>query len=227
MIRQCAAHEFEQIYKIINDGALAYKGVIPEDCWTEPYMPRHELRDEIEAGVEFWGWEHDGALRGVMGLQNVPDVVLIRHAYVLPNEQRRGIGAGLLSHLRGRASAPILIGTWADALWAICFYEKSGFRLVGRHQKDALLRRYWKVPPRQMEASAVLADQGWWDLNVKGGAFVDPTSNCVVIRHAVPDEKSSRCAISNIGLASGSRAAAGGWRGLRRVGDRRIMLLVT
>jgi GNAT superfamily N-acetyltransferase len=165
MIRQCAENEFEQIYKIINDGALAYKGVIPEDCWAEPYMPRHELQDEIVAGVEFWGWEQDGALRGVMGLQNVQDVILIRHAYVLTNEQRRGIGAGLLSHLRGRASAPILIGTWTEALWAIRFYENSGFRLVGREKKDVLVRRYWNVTPRKMEASVVLGDHRWWDLN--------------------------------------------------------------
>jgi len=165
MIRQCAESDLEEIYKIINDGALAYKGVIPEDCWAEPYMPQHELRDEIAAGVEFWGWEHNGALCGVMGLQTVQDVVLIRHAYVLTTEQRLGIGAALLSHLRGGTSAPILIGTWADALWAIRFYEKSGFRLVGREEKDCLLRRYWNVPPRQMETSVVLGDRKWWALN--------------------------------------------------------------
>jgi len=108
MIRQCAENEFEQIYKIINDGALAYKGVIPDDCWAEPYMPPHELQDEIAAGVEFWGWEQDGALRGVMGLQNGQDVVLIRHAYVLTTDQRRGIGAALLSHLCARANAFLL-----------------------------------------------------------------------------------------------------------------------
>lgn len=124
-------------------------------------MPRHELQDEIATGVEFWGWEQEGSLRGVMGLQNVQDVVLIRHAYVLTNEQRQGIGSALLSDLRGRTNAPILIGTWADAIWAIHFYEKSGFRLVEREKKDSLLRRYWSVPPRQMEASVVLADKRW------------------------------------------------------------------
>ena len=166
MIRRCAETEFDQIYKIINDGAFAYKGVIPNDCWAEPYMPEHELRDEIAAGVNFWGWEHDGALRAIMGLQHVQDVLLIRHAYVLTNQQRQGIGATLLSYLCGRANAPILIGTWADALWAIRFYEKNGFRLVGdEQQKDCLLRRYWNVPPRQMEVSVVLADQTWWELN--------------------------------------------------------------
>jgi len=117
MVRQCAENEFEQIYKIINDGALAYKGVIPEDCWAEPYMPQHELQGEIAAGVEFWGWDQDGVLGGVMGWQNMQDTVLIRHAYVLTTDQRRGIGAALLSHLCGRANTPILIGTWAGALW--------------------------------------------------------------------------------------------------------------
>ena len=166
MIRQCTEDEFEQIYNIINDGAVAYKGVIPDDCWAEPYMPRHELRDEIAAGVIFWGWwDPAGALHGVMGLQPVQDVLLIRHAYVLTDHQRRGIGAALLSHLRGMTNVPALIGTWADALWAIRFYQNHGFRVVGHERKDRLLRRYWNVPPRQIEASVVLADDTWWRLN--------------------------------------------------------------
>jgi N-acetylglutamate synthase-like GNAT family acetyltransferase len=165
MIRHCGERDLGQIYMIINDGALAYKGVIPDDCWSEPYMPRHELQTEIAAGVTFWGWEQDGALCGVMGLQQVQDVTLIRHAYVLTKQQRRGIGAGLLSHLMGEANGPMLIGTWANALWAIHFYQKNGFRLVGRLQKDRLLRTYWNVPARQMEVSVVLADVAWWNLN--------------------------------------------------------------
>ena len=161
MIRRCDKHEFEQIYTIINDGALAYRGVIPEDCWTEPYMSRHKLQREIEAGVVFWGNEDNGKLCGVMGLQRVRDVTLVRHAYVLTASQRRGIGASLLSRLRELTKAPMLIGTWADASWAIKFYEKNGFELVGRTLKDRLLQQYWTVSQRQAEVSVVLADAGW------------------------------------------------------------------
>ena len=165
MVRQCDKTEFEQIYSIINDGALAYKGVIPEDCWTEPYMSREKLQHEIDAGVVFWGSEENGRMCGVMGLQSVRDVTLVRHAYVLTANQRRGIGASLLSHLRGLTKAPMLIGTWADAAWAIKFYEKNGFELVGRGLKDRLLRQYWTVSPRQAEVSVVLADADWLKLN--------------------------------------------------------------
>jgi len=167
MIRLCNKQEFQQIHTIINDGALAYKGVIPEDCWAEPYMFKDELDYEMHAGVVFWGYEENGALRGVMGLQAVQDVTLIRHAYVLTACQRRGIGARLLSHLRERTKTPILIGTWAEALWAIRFYEKNGFCLVGPEQKDRLLRRYWTVPERQMEVSVVLADAAWREVNLR------------------------------------------------------------
>ena len=161
MIRQCIKHEFEQIYTIINDGALAYKGVIPEDCWTEPYMSREKLQQELDAGVVFWGSEDDGKLCGVMGLQSVRDVTLVRHAYVLTAHQRRGIGASLLSRLRDLKRAPTLIGTWADAAWAIRFYEKNGFELVGRALKERLLQQYWTVSQRQAEVSVVLADADW------------------------------------------------------------------
>lgn len=161
MIRQCIKHEFEQIYTIINDGALAYKGVIPEDCWTEPYISRDKLQQEIDAGVVFWGSEDNGKLCGVMGLQSVRDVTLVRHAYVLTANQRRGIGASLLSRLRGLKKAPMLIGTWADAAWAIRFYEKNGFELVGPALKDRLLQQYWTVSQRQAEVSVVLADADW------------------------------------------------------------------
>ncbi len=161
MIRQCIKHEFEQIYTIINDGALAYKGVIPEDCWTEPYMSRDKLQQEMDAGVVFWGSEDNGKLCGVMGLQSVRDVTLVRHAYVLTANQRRGIGASLLSRLRDLKKAPMLIGTWADAAWAIRFYEKNGFELVGPALKDRLLQQYWTVSQRQAEVSVVLADADW------------------------------------------------------------------
>ena len=161
MIRQCIKHEFEQIYTIINDGALAYKGVIPKDCWTEPYMSRDKLQQEMDAGVVFWGSEDNGKLCGVMGLQSVRDVTLVRHAYVLTANQRRGIGASLLTRLRELTKLPMLIGTWANASWAIKFYEKNGFELVGPAVKDRLLQQYWTVSQRQAEVSVVLADADW------------------------------------------------------------------
>jgi GNAT superfamily N-acetyltransferase len=158
MIRRCGDEDFEQIRTIINDGASAYRGAIPGDCWIEPYMSMDELRQELAAGVTFWGFEANGALQGVMGLQSVQDVTLIRHAYVLTSVQRQGIGASLLLHLRPLAKTPMLIGTWADAHWAIHFYEKHGFRLVGREQARDLMQRYWTIPQRQLEVSVVLAE---------------------------------------------------------------------
>jgi GNAT superfamily N-acetyltransferase len=134
---------------------------------TEPYMSRDELQFEMHAGVVFWADEENGALRGVMGLQPVQDVTLSRRAYVLTASQRCGVGTRLLFHLRERTKTPILICTWADALWAIRFYEKNGFWLVGPEQKDRLLRRYWAVPERQMRVSVVLADASWRELNVR------------------------------------------------------------
>lgn len=164
MIRRCDNYDFELIWAIINDGARAYQGIIPEDRWTEPYMSREKLQHEIEEGVVFWGYEETGTLVGVMGLQKVQDVTLIRHAYVRTASQGRGIGAHLLSHLRELAKGPVLIGTWADAIWAIRFYERHGFRIVGRQEKDRLLKQYWTVPERQIETSVVLADPNWWEL---------------------------------------------------------------
>lgn len=157
MIRRCDERDFEQIWDIINDGARAYRGVIPEDRWKEPYMPREELRQEIGEGVEFWGYEQNGTLEGVMGIQRVRDATLIRHAYVRTGCQRRGIGALLLTRLRKLAQGPVLIGTWSDASWAIRFYRKNGFELVSATEKDRLLRTYWNVPERQIETSVVLA----------------------------------------------------------------------
>ncbi len=161
MIRRCADRDFDAIWAIINDGAQAYKGIIPADRWTEPYMSREHLQQEIAEGVVFWGYEEAGTLLGVMGLQQVQDVTLIRHAYVRTSSQKRGIGAHLLSHLRELALGPVLIGTWADAAWAIRFYERYGFQQVGPEEKNRLLKHYWAVPERQIESSVVLADPKW------------------------------------------------------------------
>lgn len=161
MIRRCDDGDFEPIWTIVNDGAQAYKGSIPADCWTEPYMSRSELQHELAAGVGFWGYEEDGTLLGVMGLQQVRDVALIRHAYVRSSCQKRGIGSQLLSHLRTLTDLPLLIGTWADAVWAIRFYEKHGFQVVSPDEKERLLRKYWNISERQIQTSVVLADAKW------------------------------------------------------------------
>jgi N-acetylglutamate synthase-like GNAT family acetyltransferase len=159
MIRTCAPEDFERIYEIINDGAQAYRGVIPADRWSEPYMSRDKLRHEIDDGVVFWGHEEGGALAGVMGLQDVKDVTLIRHAYVRTANRNQGIGGKLLTHLRTITDRPVLIGTWADAVWAIGFYEKHGFRVVEQDEKNVLLKKYWNIPERQVETSVVLTDR--------------------------------------------------------------------
>jgi GNAT superfamily N-acetyltransferase len=141
---------------VINEAARAYKGVIPEDCWQEPYMPRAELLEEIKAGVKFWGYVTDGKLLGVMGRQDLKEVTLLRHAYVRPEAQRRGVGATLLAYLIQGVRKPILVGTWAAAGWAVTFYEKHGFYLVSREEKDRLLKKFWTISPRQIETSVVL-----------------------------------------------------------------------
>jgi len=161
MIRTCTAYDFDAIWTIINDGARAYAGIIPPDCLKDPYMPKAELQHEIDDGVVFWGCEDAGDLIGVMGIQDVRDVTLIRHAYVRTSAQARGIGTRLLSHLRRLAKNPLLIGTWADAAWAIHFYEKHGFKLLSQSEKDRLLRKYWTIPERQAETSVVLASPEW------------------------------------------------------------------
>ncbi len=162
MICPCNENDFAEILKIVNDAAQAYKGVIPEDCWKEPYMPEDELRREIEAGIVFWGKEEKGRLIGVMGLQNVQDVTLIRHAYVRTAERNKGVGKELLAFLLKMTDRPVLIGTWADAVWAIHFYEKHGFCLVTPEEKNRLLRKYWSISKRQIETSVVLADSKWF-----------------------------------------------------------------
>ena len=157
LIRPCRDDEAATVLSIINRAAEVYRGVIPADCWHEPYMPEAELRSEINAGVGFMGCEIDGVLAGVMGIQRVRNVDLIRHAYVLPAYQGRGVGTALIAHLRQYAERQILVGTWTAATWAIGFYRRHGFELVPEEVKASLLRTYWTVSERQIETSLVLA----------------------------------------------------------------------
>jgi len=157
MIRGLLPSDFDAALRVINDATQAYKGVIPDDRWKEPYMSAKELKAEIEAGVRFFGWIEDDHLLGVAGIQAIKDITLIRHTYVLTKCQRKGIGSRLLKHLLGLAkTAEILVGTWAGATWAIRFYERHGFNLVSPEEKDRLLRTYWTIPDRQVETSVVL-----------------------------------------------------------------------
>jgi GNAT superfamily N-acetyltransferase len=158
IIRPCGAEERTTILAIVNAAAAAYRGVIPDDRWHEPYMDLAELEDEIAGGVAFWGYEADGALIGVMGIQPVGDVDLIRHAYVLPGSQRHGVGRALLAHLRRQTARRMLVGTWAAAEWAVRFYRRNGFELVSPEQTAALLKTYWTISDRQIETSVVLAN---------------------------------------------------------------------
>ena len=158
-IRTAAPDDVDAIFAIVNSAAQAYRGVIPPDRWHEPYMPREELEREIAAGVEFWVAEEGGKLQGVMGIQDRGDVALVRHAYVSPGLQRAGIGTMLLRHVLSLTAKPVLIGTWADATWAVEFYRRNGFTLVAEAEKNVLLRRYWTIPERQVATSVVLADE--------------------------------------------------------------------
>ena len=160
-VRRCQVEERERILEIINAAAVAYRGVIPDDCWHEPYMPASELDREIAAGVVFWGYDLNGSLIGVMGIQPVDDVDLIRHAYVMPGNQRRGVGALLLRELQRLSTKPMLVGTWAAAEWAIRFYLRHGFDFVGDELTPRLLRRYWRISDRQIATSTVLANPAW------------------------------------------------------------------
>jgi GNAT superfamily N-acetyltransferase len=156
VIRACTAADVPQILEIINDAAVAYKGIIPADRWHEPYMPRDHLEAEMADGVRFVGCDERG-LVGVMGIQDRGDVDLIRHAYVRTSQRRRGIGEALLEFLEETTDKPILIGTWAAATWAIRFYEKNGYRVLSREDTVRLLKKYWNIPERQVETSVVLA----------------------------------------------------------------------
>jgi GNAT superfamily N-acetyltransferase len=161
-MRRCEATEIEEICAVINDAATAYRGIIPADCWKEPYMPLAELRHEIGEWVQFWGFWEGMQLSAVMGLQQVRGVALIRHAYTRAASQRKGIGSALLRHLQRETSHPLLVGTWKAAVWAVAFYQRHGFELVTPAEKDALLQRYWSVPERQRAESVVLADARWF-----------------------------------------------------------------
>jgi N-acetylglutamate synthase-like GNAT family acetyltransferase len=160
-IRQAEDADLTQLLTIINEAAQAYRGIIPADRWHDPYMPEQELQREIGSGVTFWVAEEDNRLLGVMGLQDKGAVALIRHAYVAPTTQRKGVGTQLLRHVEALTARPVLIGTWADASWAIDFYRRNGFTIVPPDEKDRLLRTYWSIPDRQIETSVVLADRRW------------------------------------------------------------------
>lgn len=157
VIRPCDLDR-ASILQIVNAAAEAYRGVIPADRWQEPYMPANDLDHEVSEGVTFWGYEADGALVGVMGIQRVRDVELIRHAYVLPGSQRHGVGGALLEHLLHLRKQRMLVGTWGAAEWAIRFYRRHGFEPVVPERTAALLRTYWTIPERQVETSVVLAN---------------------------------------------------------------------
>ena len=161
MITKSEQKDFDTIYEIINDAASAYRGIIPADRWHEPYMTKADLEKQMEEGVQFWKYSEDDKILGVMGIQFKGNVTLIRHAYVRTLERKKGIGSKLLEHLCKSVTTPILIGTWADAKWAIEFYQKHGFRLLPEEEKNNLLQNYWSVPIRQIETSVVLASTNW------------------------------------------------------------------
>jgi GNAT superfamily N-acetyltransferase len=165
MIRRCAKSDLDGMYAIINDAAQAYKGYIPDDRWHDPYMTMEQLEDEIRDGVEFWGFEEDCKLAGVMGIQDRGEVALMRHAYVRTAKRKRGIGTKLLRHLEGLTDKPILIGTWTAAIWAVRFYEKNGYTALSRGETEPLLRLYWSIPERQIATSVVLANAEWKSAN--------------------------------------------------------------
>jgi N-acetylglutamate synthase-like GNAT family acetyltransferase len=161
LIRESGRADFAEMLGIINDAARAYRGVIPADRWHEPYMSATELASEIAGGVAFWVAEQEGRMLGVMGIQDKGEVALVRHAYVVTTTQRSGIGTKLLRHVESLIDKPILIGTWADASWAIDFYRRNGFSMVPGDHKNRLLETYWSIPARQIETSVVLANSRW------------------------------------------------------------------
>jgi GNAT superfamily N-acetyltransferase len=160
-VRRSTPADVPAIFAIVNDAAQAYRGVIPADRWHEPYMPMAELEGEIAAGVQFWVAEEDASVLGVMGIQDKGEVALVRHAYTASAAQRKGVGTTLLRHVEALNGKPVLIGTWADAKWAIDFYVRNGYAVVSHADKERLLRKYWSIPARQVETSVVLADRRW------------------------------------------------------------------
>lgn len=170
MIRQAFIEDFGTIYDIINDAAIAYKGIIPADRWHEPYMSEEELSEQIQDGVRFFCYTNENDIIGVMGIQDKKEVNLIRHAYVRTKLRNQGVGSELLKHLILESDKPILIGTWKDAAWAVRFYQKYGFSQVSDKEKDFLLKKYWKIPARQIETSVVLADKSY-NINISNYIF--------------------------------------------------------
>ena len=170
-IRKSEDADLPRIFAVVNEAALAYRGVIPGDRWHEPYMSADELARDIADGVTFWMAEEDGRVLGVMGIQDKGAVALVRHAYVAPGAQRKGVGRALLHHVRSLTDKPILIGTWADASWAIDFYRRNGFRVLPESDTARVLRAYWSIPERQIETSVVLADGRW--METQGAASPD------------------------------------------------------
>ncbi|MEP6767047.1 MAG: GNAT family N-acetyltransferase [Acidobacteriota bacterium] len=162
-IRKSEESDLPRILAVVNEAALIYRGVIPIDQWHEPYMPKDELAREMGRGVIFWIAEEEGSLSGVIGIQDKGPVALVRHAYVALTAQRKGVGTKLLRHVQSLVDKPILIGTWADASWAIGFYRRNGFTVLPESHKERLLRTYWSIPERQIETSVVLADRRWLD----------------------------------------------------------------
>ena len=160
-VRSARLDDFESILAVINDAAQAYRGIIPSDCWHDPYMSADDLKSEIEKNVVFWALENQGRLLAVMGIQDKGDVALVRHAYTATEMQGRGLGTTLLHHLESLTAKPMLIGTWATASWAIEFYCRNKYRVVSDREKNILLRKYWSIPDRQIETSVVLADIRW------------------------------------------------------------------
>ena len=163
LIRRSVDADIPAMLAIINDAAHAYRGVIPTDCWHEPYMPAEELVKEIADGVAFWVAEQEGRLSAVMGIQDKGDVALVRHAYVAPTTQRTGVGTTMLRHVEKLTDKPILIGTWASASWALDFYKRNGFTLLPDSESSRLLKTYWSIPARQIETSVVLANGRWME----------------------------------------------------------------
>ena len=162
-IRAARADDLDTLYEIINDSARAYKGVIPEAAWHEPYMPMDHLQSEIAKGVRFHCCDLDGRTMGVMGIQDVQDVTLIRHAYVRSESRSQGIGRALLESVTRLTPRPVLIGAWRAASWAIQFYQKNGFTLLDEARKNRMLERYWTISSFQVQESVVLADRRWLD----------------------------------------------------------------
>jgi N-acetylglutamate synthase-like GNAT family acetyltransferase len=157
VIRKCGEADVDEIYEIINDAAQAYRGVIPEDMWHDPYMSKMALMQELQDGVVFWAMVEKDSLVGVMGMQDKGDVALIRHAYTKTDQRTKGIGSRLLKFLDRKTDKTILVGTWSDATWAISFYQKNGYKLIPEIEKNQLLHYYWNISDRQIQTSVVLA----------------------------------------------------------------------